>query len=289
MSYAIVTDSASDLPLSYFENNDVLWLPLGYGIDDQNFFATMQPSDSEHLIERMEAGAMTRTAQVPLEKYVEAWSALAEQGKDIINISLSSGLSGTYNASCMARDIVLEKYPNIKLFTIDSLGACMGQGLLVIAAQNLRDSGKSIEETVAWLEEHKLEVQHWFSPRELTYLKRGGRVSSTQALIGSMLNIKPVMDVNKDGKLIPVDKVKGRKRALEFLAQATYDNIINPEGQTIYITQANCLEDAEKLASLIQEKLPMVKTEILPLGTIMISHTGPGLIAIFSWGKKRID
>ena len=287
MSFAIATDAACDLPHAFLTANNIVWLPLAYGIGDKQFRSTLDQSDSLFLLEQMASGAKTYTVQASFEEYLELWAPIAEQGQDIVHISLSSKLSNTYHSACQAKDAFCEKYPDIKLYCIDSLGACTGQGLLVLAAQHLRDEGKSASETAQWLEDYKLKVQHWFSPSDLAYLKKGGRISSSQALFGSMLDVKPIMNINREGKLVSTQKIKGRKNALATLAQITQSQIMTPESQTIYVTHAGCPEDAQHLAEMVQSRLPMVRTEILSLGPIITVHTGPGLIAIFFWGKER--
>lgn len=289
MPFEIFTDSSCDMTLDYLNKNNIHWIPMVFGIEDERYRATMEPEQVQLFLDKMRQGGKSHTSQVTIDDYLAYWTPVLEQNKAIIHIALSSGLSGSFNAGMLARETLLEKFPDAQIYVVDSLSACSGLGILLNMALDLRKQNKLAGEAFAHLEQHKLEVNHWYSPDDLSYLKRGGRISPAQALIGSMLNIKPMMNVNTEGKLVAVGKVKGRKRVLEYMRDRIVEDIIDPEKQTVFISHADCLDDANKLYELIKPVVKAKDIQIVPLGPIIASHTGPGLIALFFRGKPRTE
>ena len=248
---------------------------------------------SNEFYNAMVAGAETKTSQINAAEYEDYFTELLSHGKDVLHITLSSGLSGSYRSACLAADELREKYPDRKLIVVDSLGASAGSGLLTAMAADLRDSGKSIEETAAWLEENKLNVHHWFFSTDLTFYVKGGRVSKAAGWFGTALRICPLLNMSFDGKLIPREKVRTKQRVIKAIADKMSlmaQNGTSYDGKC-FISHSNCLEDAEAVRVLVEESIPAMKgrVEIYNIGTIIGSHSGPGTVALFFMGSKRED
>jgi DegV family protein with EDD domain len=245
----------------------------------------------EEFYKRIADGAMPTTSQVNVAQFVEFFEPYLKEGKDILHISLSSGLSGTYNSAVMAREQLLQKYPDRKMRIIDSLGASSGYGLLVDMAADLRDGGANLEEVYAWVEGNKLNMHHWFFSTDLTHYKRGGRISAASATVGNLLNICPLMNMNHEGKLIPREKIRGKKHVIVEIVKRMEDhaqNGLNYSGKC-FISNSACYDDARKVADLIEEKFPQLNGKVMinSVGTVIGSHTGPGTVALFFMGDKR--
>ena len=243
------------------------------------------------LYQAMRDGAMTKTSQVSTGEYIQYFEQFLQQGKDIIHLTLSSGISGTVNSAVLAGNDLREKYPDRKIYIIDSLAASSGFGLLMDKLADLRDEGMSIDDLAAWAEEHKLELHHWFFTTDLTYLIRGGRVSKAAGLIGGLLGICPLLWVDGEGKLDARFKIRSKKKVMQKVIEVMEENAIGgiDYADKCYINHSACLEDAKVMASMIEEHFPHLngKVEIYDVGTTIGSHTGPGTIVVNFWGKKK--
>ena len=247
----------------------------------------------EDFYKAMENGASTKTSQVNVAEFEEYFESFLKEGKDVLHLCLSSGISGVHNSACVARDIVAERYPDRKIYVVDSLAAASGYGLMMDDLADMRDAGKSIDELYHWVEENKLKMHHWVATTELKYLVRGGRLSKTAGAVGGILNICPIIEVDVNGKLQARQKVRGKKKAIEELAKMMEqhaENGINYD-KKCYISQSACMEEAVALKNLIESRFQKLqgKVEIDNIGTVIGSHTGPGTVALFFWGKERTE
>ena len=286
--------SAADLSEEYFKERDILYLCFHYEIDGVDHPDDMGKTVSpKELFRRMDEGAKTKTSQVTISEYTELFRAVLSEGRDLLHVTLSSGLSGTYNSAMIAKEIVEEEFPDRKLYVVDSLGASTGFGLLVDKLADMRDAGIDIDAVYQWAEENKLRAHHWFFATDLTYYIRGGRVSRTAGAIGTMLNICPLLNVDFEGHLIPREKVRTKKKVI----RRTVDKMVQyAENGTdyngrVFISDSLCEEDAKAVAELIEKKFPKVPTPIpiFPIGATIGSHSGPGTVALFFWGEERKD
>jgi DegV family protein with EDD domain len=245
----------------------------------------------DEFYQKMSEGADTKTSQVNVEEYINYFETFLKEGKDILHLTLSSGISGTYNSACVARDELLEKYPNRKLYVIDSLAASSGYGLLMDRLADMRDHGKSIDELRDWTEEHKLNLNHWFFTSDLTYLIKGGRVSKVSGFIGNMLSICPLLNVDLEGKLIPRYKIRTKNKVIKYTVDKMEELADNGAeyADKVYISNSACIDDAKAVAELIEARFPNLREHVVinSIGTTIGSHTGPGTVALFFWGKKR--
>lgn len=239
----------------------------------------------------MENGAETKTSQVSVEAYIAHFESMLKQDKDILHVTLSSGLTGTYNSACIAREELAHRYPNHKIYIVDSLGASSGYGLIMETLADMRDTGKTIDELYEWVEENKLRMHHWFFSTDLSFYVRGGRISKVAGLVGTMLNICPLLNMDKEGHLAPREKIRGKKAVIKRIVEEMElhaENGISYNGKC-FICHSLCIEDAKTVAAMVEEKFPELtgKVEIFPIGTTIGSHTGPGTMALFFWGDKR--
>lgn len=241
----------------------------------------------------MSEGADTKTSQINADEYEKYFEGFLKQGKDLLHVTLSSGISGTINSALIAADNLKEKYPDRKIYVIDSLAASSGYGLLMDKVADLRDAGMGIDELKNWIEDNKLRVNHWFFTTDLTFFIKGGRVSKVSGFVGNLLNICPLLNVDYQGKLIPREKIRTKKKVI---AETVNKMILNADNGTdysdkCYISMSACIEDAQAVAKLVEEKFPKLNGKVLinNIGTTIGSHTGPGTVALFFWGEKRID
>ena len=235
----------------------------------------------------MRKGATPSTSQVNAHEFEEEFIKHVKNGDSIICITLSSALSGTFNSANIAKNNIIEEYPEAKIELVDSLSVSMGQGLLVLKACEMRDKGLSVEEIVTWIEENKRKIIHSFVVDSLNHLKRGGRISATTAAIGGLLNIKPALYIDDDGKVMQGEKIKGKKKVLKFLANEVKEKAINSENETLYICHGDCLEDAETLKNMILEEVKFKNIVINYVGNVIGAHAGPGVLAVLFLGKNR--
>ena len=235
----------------------------------------------------MKEGATPTTSQVNAHEFEEEFLKAVKNGDSIICITLSSALSGTFNSANIAKNNIIEEYPEAKIELVDSLSVSMGQGLLVLKACEMRDKGLSVEEIVTWIEENKRKIIHSFVVDSLNHLKRGGRISATTAAIGGLLNIKPALYIDDDGKVMQGEKIKGKKKVLKFLANEVKEKAINSENETLYICHGDCLEDAETLKNMILEEVKFKNIVINYVGNVIGAHAGPEVLAVLFLGKKK--
>ena len=243
--------------------------------------------DPKDFYQELREGGMATTSAVNVSDYTQMVEPILKEGKDVLILVFSSGLSSTYQSSVLAVEELREKYPDRKIFTVDTLCASLGQGLLVWHAAQLQKAGKSIEEVRDWTEENKLHLCHWFTVDDLHFLKRGGRVSAATAVVGSMLQIKPVLHVDDEGHLINVGKARGRGASLTALVDHMKETAIDPAEQTVFISHGDCLADAEKVAADVKARLGFKEVVINTIGPVIGAHSGPGTVALFFLGTKR--
>ncbi len=286
--YVITTDNNSDLPEKYFAEHGVGCMYLSYTMDGKNY--THGNFLPEHeFYEAMRKGSMPTTAQVNPDDAKALLEPYLKDGKDILHIAFSSGLSGTYNSSRIAAEELMEEYPERKIIVIDSLSASLGQGLLVYLAQQKKEQGDDMETVAKWAEENKLHMIHLFTVNDLNHLYRGGRVSRTTAVVGSMLNIKPILHVDNDGKLTAIGKVRGRKKSLQELVKLMDEKIgsYHDSCDTIFISHGDCEDEADYVAEKIKEKYQIKTVIINQVGATIGAHSGPGTMALFFVGDER--
>ena len=284
--YIIITDSSCDLPESIVEEFGIKVITLDFIIEGED--AQKNDSmDAKSFYKILRTGKMITTAAVSIDRFLGVFEPILKEGKDVLYLGFSSGLSGTYNAGAVAAGELAEKYPERKIFTVDTLAASMGQGLLVWYAVNMKKDGKSIEEVRDFIEGNKLKLAHWFTVNDLFFLKRGGRVSAATAILGTALQIKPVLHVDDAGKLISVSKVRGRKSSIDALFAKIKDTAINVSEQTVFISHGDCIEDAEYLADKIKSELGAKEVIISYVGPVIGAHSGPGTLALFFMATKR--
>lgn len=284
--FSILTDTGSDLPSSYYGEHDVACVKLGFTMDGVTYGEDSEELPVKQFYARLRAGAMPKTFQVTPAQAEPHIEALAKKG-DVLVVSFSSGLSGTYESYVTAAKNVGERYPSSKIFVVDSLCASLGQGLFVDYLVRKADSGASIEETVAYAEEIRPHICHFFTVEDLFHLKRGGRVSAATAIVGSALNIKPVLHVDDEGHLIAIGKKMGRRKSISALADKLDDLGIVGEDDPIFISHGDCEDDAETLASLVRKRYPEKNILIGEIGSVIGTHSGAGTLALFFYGKNR--
>lgn len=292
--YVLSCCSTADMPYEYFQKRGIPYVCYHYMIDGEVYPDDLgQTITFEDFYARIAAGAMPTTSQVNPGEFVKFFEPHLQEGKDILHITLSSGISGTHQSAIIARDELAEKYPERKIVVVDSLGASMGYGLLVDMAADMKESGASLEETAGWLEDNKLKVHHWFFSTDLTHYKRGGRISAASAAIGSLLHICPLMNMTFDGKLMPRKKIRGKKNVMAEIVQMMEnyaEDRLNYNGKC-FISHSNCFDDARKAADLIEAKFPHMEGKVMinSIGAVIGSHTGPGTVALFFVGDQRAD
>lgn len=292
--FVISCCSTADLTKEHFEKRDIKYICFHYELDGVQY-----PDDLGETIpfdkfyKAMTDGAETKTSQINEAEFTEYFEPFLKEGKDIIHFCLSSGITGVVNSANIAKNMLEEKYPDRKIYIVDSLAASSGFGLLMDKMADLRDEGKSIDEIYQWAEENKLKLHHWFFTSDLTFFVKGGRVSKTAGFVGGILNICPLLNVSFEGKLIPRYKIRGKKKVIQATFEKMQEHAQDGKDYSgkCYISQSACYEDAKVLADLIEEYFPKLngKVEINNIGTTIGSHTGPGTVALFFWGDERVD
>ena len=289
--YVILTDSSADLTAQQVQELELEVLPLSFTLDGKTYrdYPDRREMPVKELYAALRGGKVVTTSAVNVGEYTEYLEPLLQAGKDVLILAFSSGLSTTYNSSRLAVEELREKYPERKLYTVDTLCASMGQGLLVWYAAQMRLSGRSIEEVRDWTEENKLRLCHWFTVDDLHFLKRGGRISATTAVVGTMLQIKPVLHVDNEGHLINMAKARGRKASLLALVDHMEKTAIDPSKQRIFISHGDCVEEAEFVAQEVSRRfgIPRDKIFLNEVGPVIGAHSGPGTMALFFVGKER--
>lgn len=287
--FAIITDSSTDLPQKVVEELDVAVLPLRYTIqgEERPNWPDHREMDPHEFYDLLRKGERATTAALNSHDYVEMMTPFLDDGQDVLALVFSSGLSTTYQSSVIAAEELREKYPDRKIYVVDTLAASLGQGLLVWYACKKRDEGLSLEELYAWVEENKFHLCHWFTVDDLMYLKRGGRISAATALLGTMLNVKPVLHMDDEGHLISMSKARGRKAAIAALAKKLGELGEGYDNSTVFICHGDCLEDAKYLEKLVREDYGVKEVYINYTGAVIGSHSGPGTLSLFFMGKHR--
>lgn len=283
--YLFFTDDSCDLPLSYYEQHNINVVYLGFVMDGQAYTAKDMPA--AEFYGHLRAGKMPTTTQISVEQWLTYFEPYLARGKDILYIAFSSGLSGTCSSAQVAARELSEKYPGRKIRIVDSLCASLGQGLLVHKANQLRESGASMDHIASWVEENKLHVSHMVAVDDLMHLHRGGRVSKTSAVAGSLLGIKPIIHMNNEGKLIPIDKIRGRKQSLNAIVDKTEKLIGSTPNDYFMVCHSDCLEEATDVAKLASKRFGIKDYLINDIGPVIGSHTGPGTIALFVMAEHR--
>ena len=287
--FVILTDSSADLGAELVQQPDVQVLPLSFILNQHTYhnYPDNREMDPHLFYEKLRAGEVATTAAVNVAEYVDAVEPLLQTGHDVLILAFSSGLSTTYNSSAIAVEELREKYPDRKVYTVDTLCASLGQGLLVYLAAQERAKGKSIEEVRDWAEANKLHLCHQFTVDDLHFLKRGGRISATTAVLGSMLQIKPVLHVDDEGHLINIAKARGRQASLKALVDKMEQTAIDPAAQTVFISHGDCLEDAQAVAQMVKDRMGVKEVYLNHIGPVIGAHAGPGTVALFYVGTER--
>lgn len=288
MGIKIITDSACDLTTNYIKNNNIGLLSLILNLNGQAIKDDLGETLSyKDFYNKMREGATPTTSQINAHEFEEEFIKYIKNGDSIIYISLSSNLSGTFNSANIAKNNLMDEYPNANIYLVDSLSVSVGQGLLVAKACEMRDSGIGAEEIVNWLEENKRKVIHSILIDDLNHLKRGGRISGATAAIGGLLNIKPTLFLDDEGKLIQGEKIKGKKKALRFLVNEVREKAVDTENEILYICHGDCLEEAETLRDMILEEVKFKNVIINYVGNVVGAHAGPGVLAAVFLGSNR--
>ena len=290
--YILSCCSTADLSKEHFHKRDIQYVCFHFTLGDREDMDDLGESvPPAELYRRMVAGEDTKTSQVSVAEYEALFEKNLKQGKDILHVTLSTGISGTYNSACVARENLSERYPDRKIYVVDSLGASSGYGLIMETLADLRDAGMGIDELHQWIESHKLELHHWFFSTDLTFYIRGGRISRTAGFIGSVMGICPLLNMDNEGKLIPREKIRTKKKVIRRIVDKMEENARDGRDYSgkCFLSQSECMEDAREVAALVEERFPKLdgKVQIFPIGATIGSHTGPGTIALFFWGGER--
>ena len=292
--YILSCCSTADLTREHFESRDIHYICFHFEMNGKEYVDDLGQSISfPQFYEAMAKGAETKTSQVNVVEFEDYFTPFLEAGKDILHVTLSSGISGVHNSAMIAREELQQKYPDRKIYVVDSLGASSGYGLIMDKLADLRDNGLGIDEVYKWVEENKLKLHHWFFSTDLTFYVKGGRITKTAGFVGSVLDICPLLNMDNLGRLIPRLKIRTKKRVIQAIVKKMEENVqdgFDYSGKC-YISQSECYEDAKAVADLIEERFPKLngKVEINYVGTTIGSHTGPGTVALFFWGSERTE
>mgnify|MGYP005827768053 FL=1 len=284
--YVITVNSTIDLPKEWLAERGVPVAPLKYTIDGETY-TDMEGLSAKGFFAKLREGKMSVTSQVNPEEAAAMLEPYVKEGKDVLHLGFSSGLSGTLNSMRIGAEMLQEKYPDAKIIVIDTLCACLGEGILLYYALKEKAKGKTIEEVAQWAEENKLHVCHNVTVDDLNHLHRGGRVSKTTAVIGTLVQIKPIIHMDDEGRLQVIGKERGRKKSLNKIVDMAVEQSKGWENDIVMITHGDCIEDAEYVAKLVREKMGIDNILINNIGTVIGSHTGPGVVAVFCMGNKR--
>ena len=284
--YIITVNSTVDLPKEWLAERGVPVAPLKYTIDGETY-TDMEGLSAKEFFAKLREGKMSVTSQVNPEEAAAMLEPYVKEGKDVLHLGFSSGLSGTLNSMRIGTEMLQEKYPDAKIIVIDTLCACLGKGILLYYALKEKAKGKTIEEVAQWAEENKLHVCHNVTVDDLNHLHRGGRVSKTTAVLGTLVQIKPIIHMDDNGTLQVIGKERGRKKSLNKIVDMAVEQSKGWENDIVMITHGDCIEDAEYVAKLVREKMGIDNILINNIGTVIGSHTGPGVVAVFCMGNKR--
>ena len=287
--YIIVCDSAADLSQQMVDELDVKIIPISFEMSGEirNDWPDEREMDNKTFYERLRAGEKATTSAINVVQYMEALELYLQEGLDVLLMAFSSGLSTTYNSARLAAEELAEKYPERTIRVVDTLCASLGQGLLVTLAARLRALGKKLEEVCDWVEQNKLRLCHQFTVDDLHFLKRGGRVSATTAVIGTMLSIKPILHVDDEGHLIKIGTARGRLASLKALVDNMEKAFAGDKDQTVFISHGDCIEDARTVADMVRERFGIEDIHFNHIGPVIGAHSGPGTVALFHLGEHR--
>ena len=292
MSYVLSCCSTADLSKEHFEARDIRYICFHYSLDGVEHPDDLgQTIPFDEFYRKMAEGSDTKTSQISISEYLEYFERILNQGQDILHVSLSTGISGTFNAAMDAARVASERFPERKIYVVDSLGASSGYGLLMDTLADKRDEGMTLEELYRFAEDRKLHLHHWFFSTDLTFYVKGGRISKAAGWFGTALNICPLLHMDELGRLIPMNKIRGKKRVIEECVKRMETHAEGGRNYSgkCFISQSACYEDARAVADLVEKKFPKLngKVVINSIGTTIGSHTGPGTVALFFWGDDR--
>jgi EDD domain protein, DegV family len=289
MSYEIFSDVSLDIDKEFMQKDEVRFVPMEYMLGEETFHCERPESDEmmHNYYDKLRQAIPTRTSQIAPFHYVAVFEPYIKEKKSILYLSLSGGLSNTYESAQLAVEMLKESYGEVHVEVVDSLGATGGMGLLAEAACRNREKGMSLSENAAWLRENANKINYWFKVEDLMYLKRGGRISAATAVIGTALNIKPILTINGEGKLDTVAKKRGDSLALKYIVEQFADSFDGSFGETVYICCADCMDNAAKLKQMVLELHPELVVKITMLSPIIGAHTGPDMLSLIYFGKAR--
>lgn len=291
-NYMITCCSTVDLTEQQLEDRNIPYICFHYEMDGKAYLDDLGKSmPFAEFYQAMADGADTKTSQINAEEFIHFFEPFLKEGRDILHLCLSSGISGVFNSANIAKEELLQKYPERNICIVDSRGASAGYGLIMDRLADMRDKGMSMEELRRWIMENRLRLHHWFFTTDLTFFIKGGRISKTAGMIGSVLNICPLLNVDAEGKLIPRMKIRGKKKVIQAIVDKMKEHAENGTDYTgkCYISHSACIEDAQAVAELVKEAFPKLDgpVRIYDIGTTIGSHTGPGTVALFFWGDER--
>ena len=292
--YIISCSSTADLTEEHFKARNISYICFHFELDGKQYLDDLGTSiPFDRCSEAMANGADTKTSQINVAEFTDYFEGFLKEGKDILHLSLSSGISGVVNSAMIAKENLQEQYPDRKIYILDSLAASSGYGLLMDKLADLRDEGKSIDEVYEWARDNRLRLNHWFFSTDLTFYVKGGRISKASGFFGGMLNICPLLNVDFMGQLIPRYKIRTKRKVIQTIVDKMeeYCDDGREYNGKCYMCHSACYEDARAVADLIEERFPNLDGKVLinSIGTTIGSHTGPGTVAVFFWGKKRVD
>ena len=290
--YILSCCSSADLTKEHFDDRNIRYICFHYELDGKEYPDDLgQSIPFDKFYKAMEDGATTKTSQINSDEFEEYFEKMLIEGKDVVHVSLSSGISGVVNSAMIAKENLKEKYPDRNIYVVDSLGASSGYGLFMDKLADFRDEGMSAAELYEWAQNNRLKLHHWFFSTDLKYYVRGGRISKAAGFFGGALNICPLLNMDSEGRLIPRTKVRTKKKVIQAIVDRMEEDAcdgLDYSGKC-YISYAACLDDAKEVARLVEERFPKLsgKVELYSIGTTIGSHTGPGTVALFFWGKER--
>lgn len=293
-NYVLSCCSTADLTAEHLKERDIKYICFHFALDDKEYLDDLGATISyPDFYDSLRNGAEPRTWQINAEEYIEYFTPFLENGQDIVHLCMSSGISGTYNSAIIAKEELKKEFPEREIYIIDSLAASSGQGLFIDKLADLRDSGMSAKEVADWAIANRLKLHHWFFATDLTFFIKGGRISKTSGIVGTLLGICPLLNVNNQGKLIARQKVRTKRKVIAEIVKKMEEHADGGLGYSgkCYISNSSCREDAEAVASLIKEKFSSLNGDVIinSIGTTIGSHTGPGTVAVFFWGDERTE
>lgn len=293
-NYVLSCCSTADLTPEHFASRNIHYICFHYQLNGKDYLDDLGQSIPFYkFYQAMAEGAETRTQQVNADEYQAYFASFLEQGLDVLHVTLSSGISGSYNSARLAKEALEPQYPGRRIVLVDSLGASSGYGLLMDKLADLRDQGLSLNETAAWAENHKLELHHWFFSTDLTFYIKGGRISKSAGFVGKLLSICPLLNMSYDGRLIPREKIRTKRKVIAAIVDRMEEHVQGGTGYNgkCYVCHSACYQDARAVADLVEARFPHLngRVEINDVGTTIGSHTGPGTVALFFWGDLRKD